>query len=181
MQHTTKLSGPLAIASAARPSSTRSPLALGAPEVEENPWLAVDESQPSAGKVSRKMNKATVGKDSRDASRSAAKVDRHKSKLVDARAAEKDDAQVEIDPEVVLAIAKAPAAPQLTTSASMSSKSGQKATAIATGGDDDDSSDEDGEEQHDAQRGRGPAAFKQRELVAKAFAGDDVVAVSPLF
>ena len=123
------------------------------------------------------MNKATVGKDSRDASRSAAKVDRHKSKLDDAREAEKDDAAVEIDPEVVLAKAKAPKAPQLTTSAAMTIQRTGNASAVATGGEDADSSDEDGEEQHDAQRGRGPAAFKQRELVAKAFAGDDVVAV----
>ncbi|KAK4702289.1 U3 small nucleolar RNA-associated protein 14, partial [Phenoliferia sp. Uapishka_3] len=175
-QHTTKLNGPLAITSAS--SLRQSPLTLSdsAARVEENPWLAVDDSQPSSGKVSRKMNKATVGKDSRDASRSAAKVDRHKSKLSDAREAEKDDAQVEIDPEVVLALANAPSAPQLTTGARMTSGGGKKVSAVAVRGDDDDSSDEDDEEQHDAQRGRGPAAFKQRELVAKAFAGDDVVA-----
>ncbi|KAL8278691.1 hypothetical protein RQP46_008983 [Phenoliferia psychrophenolica] len=172
-QHTTKLSGPLAISSSHLP--TRSPLSLSAPAAEENPWLALDASS-STGKVSRKMNKATTGKDSRDASRSAAKVDRHKSKLGDAREAEKDDAQVEIDPDVVLARAKAPQAPQLTTSAVMTVAKAGKASTVATGGEDDDSSDEDGEEQHDAQRGRGPAAFKQRELVAKAFAGDDVVA-----
>jgi U3 small nucleolar RNA-associated protein 14 len=119
------------------------------------------------------MNKATVGKDSRDANRSAAKVDRHRSKQTDAREAEKDDAQVEIDPQVVLARSKAPAAPQIVAPAQ------RKGTAMSTmdpAG--DASSDEDDEEQHNAQRGKGPAAFKQRELVARAFAGDNVVAVS---
>lgn len=142
---------------------------------EENPWL-VEDSQ-ATGKVSRKMNKATVGKDSREAARSAAKVDRHKSKLADAREAEADDAQVEIDPEVVLAGAKAPLPPQLNAPTAVAKRSAKASVAAGNADEDENSSDEDDEEQHEAQRGRGPAAFKQRELVAKAFAGDDVVAV----
>ncbi len=39
------------------------------------------------------------------------------------------------------------------------------------------SDEEDNEAEHKNQAGRGPAAFKQRDLVARAFAGDNVVAV----
>lgn len=47
-------------------------------------------------------------------------------------------------------------------------------------GDAADSSDEElDEDEIQAQRGKGPAAFRQRELVKEAFANDDVVAVRP--
>jgi len=174
-QLTTKLSGPVAIAAAASTRPARqSPLAAGAAEAaaESNPWLAVDaEAASAAGKVSRKMNKAT-GKNGKDADRSAAKADRALARQGDARAAEQDDAQVEIDPTTVLAKAKAPRQPQL-----QAVVAGGKHVARPTSREEVDSSDEEGDEaEHAAQRGKGPAAFKQRELVAKAFAGDNVVA-----
>ncbi len=173
-QMTTKLSGPLAVAAAAssRPAK-QSPLAAKAAAVAEaNPWLAVDaEAAAAAGKVSRKMNKAT-GKGAKDADKSAAKADRALARQGDARAAEADDAQVEIDPAVVLAKAKAPRQPQLQAVVPAG-----KNVARPTAREEVDSSDEEGDEvEHAAQRGKGPAAFKQRELVAKAFAGDNVVA-----
>lgn len=126
------------------------------------------------------MNKAAVGKDSKDAARSAAKVDRQKSRMVEAREAEKDDALVEIDPQIVLT--KAIVAPQVTMPASQNKK-GKKAVVEGNSKltmeiDMGDSSDEDDADDHEAQRGKGPAAFKQRDLVARAFAGDNVVAVS---
>lgn len=119
-----------------------------------------------------------MGKDSREASRLAAKVDKHKSKMVDAREIEKDDATVEIDPSVVLT--KVKVAPQIVKNKEKKagnkvSEGNAKLTMDAGGA---DSSDEDDEEQHEAQRGKGPAAFAQRDLVARAFAGDNVVAVS---
>lgn len=141
------------------------------------------------------MNKATVGKDSREANRSAARVEKHKSKSGTAREAEQDDARVEIDPlaglagEVVKSTRKV--VPQIGQSsleiAVLTGVSGKGKTGGKPGptvrakmeDDGDDSSDEEADEQQiDAQRGRGPAAFRQRELVAKAFAGDNVVAVS---
>lgn len=177
-QNTTKLSGPLAIASSSSRLSTRSPLSLGTLSTagESNPWLAVGED--AAGKVSRKMNKATVGKDSRDSARMATKVDRDRSKLTDAREADADDAHVEIDPTVVLSIAKVKATPQLSVPKSKKG-GGAKATAKSTMVEDGvgSSDEEDDQTQIDAQNGKGPAAFKQRDLVARAFAGDNVVAV----
>lgn len=170
--HTTKLNAPLSI------SSTRSPLSANATAsttAESNPWLADAES---SSKVSRKSNKATVGKDSRDASRLADKVARHKSRQADAREADEDDAMVEVDPSNVLASVKAKAQPQITAPAPVKEKKKGGATTKTTMEEDEQSSDEDDEEQHEAQRGRGKLAFKQRELVARAFAGDNVVAVS---
>lgn len=185
--NTTQLSGPLAVASSSSFLSRRSPLSLGASSnsttVESNPWLAVAEDAASAGKLSRKMNKATVGKDSRDAVRLAAKVDRHRSKLADAREADADDAQVDIDPSVVLSLGQK-AAPQLmvpVTKSKTGKGSAAKATATARStiveGDAASSDEEDDEIEHKMQSGQGPAAFKQRDLVARAFAGDNVVAV----
>lgn len=127
------------------------------------------------------MNKATVSKDSRDSARSAAKVDRHKAKMADVREAEKDDATVEIDPSIVLAVAMAPRQPQLNAPAPMKKTkkvANAKTTLIEDGVGSSD--EEDDELQVEAQRGRGPAAFKQRDLVAQAFAGDNVVAVRDL-
>lgn len=121
------------------------------------------------------MNKAIVGKDSRDAIRSAAKVDRHKSKMTDAREAEKDDALVEIDPQIVMT--KVVVAPQINVLKKKNQKI-QGNSKLTMEVDENNSSDEDDEANHEAQRGKGPAAFKQRDLVAQAFAGDNVVAVS---
>jgi hypothetical protein len=64
---------------------------------ESNPWLALADSAPSAGKVSRKANKASFGRDETDAAKTATKVARTKAKSSEARQAEQDDAKVEID------------------------------------------------------------------------------------
>lgn len=130
--------------------------------------------------MSRKMNKAIVSKDSRESARSAAKIQRHKSKMADVREAEQDDALVEIDPSVVLAGAKAPMAPQIgqptpTKAKAAKQVANSKSTLVEDGIDSSDEEDDDA--QVAAQRGQGPTAFKQRDLVARAFAGDNVVAV----
>lgn len=142
-----------------------------------------------ASKVSRKMNKATVGQDSRAAARVAAKADRHRARQTDARAADADDAHVEIDPTAVLSAGQTPAAPQLVgpplssarAHAGKNKKSAASARSTLVEAGADSSDEEDNQAQIDAQRGRGPAAFQQRELVAQAFAGDNVVAVRGLF
>jgi U3 small nucleolar RNA-associated protein 14 len=181
---TAKLSGPLTVESA-RASTSRSPLVAAATaessisnNEESNPWLAVGEDG-SAGRVSRKSNKATFGKDARDATRVADKAARTKSKQTDAREAERDDAQVDIDPTsaLVAASAKRRNVPQIGNTPSVVNGKAVARPAQPDGSD-EDSGDEDDDEAIDAQRGKGHAAFKQRELVAKAFAGDNVVAVS---
>lgn len=107
----------------------------------------------------------------------ADKVSRHKSRQAEAREEEQDDATVEVDPGNVMAGVKAKggAVPQL---AVPGKKKGPTAR-VAVEEDAASSDEEDGEEQVEAQRGKGATAFQQRDLVAKAFAGDNVVAVSP--
>ncbi|GAA6028278.1 hypothetical protein JCM8097_006953 [Rhodosporidiobolus ruineniae] len=181
---TTKLSSvsiasPL-VAAASRPTprsrpSLSNPSASSAAE-ESNPWLALADEDASSGKLSRKSNKASFGKDATDAAKSASKAARVKAKQADARAAEQDDARVEIDLSSQAALA-APGG---------KGKKGKKAAPVAIpsaamelareGASDEDDDDEMDDEEIEAQRGRGPAAFKQRELVKEAFANDDVVA-----
>lgn len=166
-------------------SSSRSPIvtaATASPSTanndESNPWMTVQEDG-SGSRLSRKSNKATFGKDARDATRVADKTARHKAKQMDAREAELNDAQVDLDPTSMLASTstKRRDVPQIGTAPVAANG---KAVARPAPQDDseDGSGDEDDDEAIDAQRGKGPAAFKQRELVAKAFAGDNVVAVS---
>lgn len=151
-------------------------------EAESNPWLALASGEDSS-KLSRKSNKASSGKADSSVAKSAAKADRVRAKQADAREADREDAKVEIDLGADAALA---------ASAARKGKKGKRSTeetpqiggamAVA-GGDDEDagSSDDDlDEEEIDAQRGKGRAAFKQRELVKEAFANDDVVAVRPL-
>ncbi|SGY23457.1 BQ5605_C019g08940 [Microbotryum silenes-dioicae] len=175
--HTTKLSAPLSVASV-RPSPLASTSASGPSTSESNPWLALAAEGASGSKISRKPNKAAFGKDEHAATKLASKVERRKSRLEDAREAEKDDARVEID-----GVGRAPEA---STDKKVQKKGQAKgkqagielsteASARLTMEDEEvDSSDEEGDV--DAQRGKGKTAIQQRELVAKAFAGDDVVA-----
>lgn len=124
------------------------------------------------------MNKSDT---SSAAAKTAAKADRARAKQADARAAERDDATVEIDVDAAAGIAaerrkkakgrKGEDAPQVGKAL---------ASVVNGGGDDDASGDNDAELDEDeinAQRGKGPTAFRQRELVKEAFANDDVVAV----
>ncbi|GAA5920508.1 hypothetical protein JCM1841_003452 [Sporobolomyces salmonicolor] len=139
---------------------------------EANPWLSLADSQGDSGKLSRKANKAVVGKDSLSAAdKSANKAARTKSKQADAREAERDDAHVELDLNAGLVAAgakkKREKAPQV---------GGAVARPAATMEEEAGESDAQSDEEIEAQRGRGPAAFKQRELVKEAFANDDVVA-----
>ncbi|BGP02305.1 U3 small nucleolar RNA-associated protein 14 [Rhodotorula toruloides] len=180
---TTKLSGPVSISTPSasrttarsRPSLSNSGASV---EAESNPWLALA-SGDSTSALSRKSNKASSGKADSSVAKSAAKADRARAKQADAREAEREDAKVEIDLAADAALA---------ASAGRKGKKGKRGAEetpqiggamVTSGGDEDEagSSDEElDEEEIDAQRGKGRAAFKQRELVKEAFANDDVVA-----
>ncbi|BGP32399.1 hypothetical protein JCM10296v2_004180 [Rhodotorula toruloides] len=177
---TTKLSGPVSISAPSSRATARSRPSLSNPapsaESESNPWLALA-SGDSTSALSRKSNKATSGKSASSVAKSAAKADRARAKQVDAREAEREDAKVEIELGADVALAERKG---------RKGKRGAEETphiggamVVSGAGDDDDagSSDEElDEEEIDAQRGKGRAAFKQRELVKEAFANDDVVA-----
>ncbi|GAA5851356.1 hypothetical protein JCM3766R1_007011 [Sporobolomyces carnicolor] len=174
---TTKISS-IAIdspSSSSRPTSNRSRPSLSNPgsskEVEENPWLALAD-QGEGAKLSRKNNKASFGKDSLSvAEKVADKASRARSKQSDARQAERDDAEVELDLSAGLVATgskkKREKAPQVGGTVA------RPAEAMEAEADDSDVQSDD---EIDAQRGKGPTAFKQRELVKEAFANDDVVA-----
>ncbi|GAA5938943.1 uncharacterized protein JCM15063_004371 [Sporobolomyces koalae] len=162
--------------SASRQSTSRSrpslskPGAAGGP-AEENPWLALAD-QGDVGKLSRKNNKASFGKDSLSAAEKVAdKAARARSKQTDARQAERDDAEVELDLSAGLvqtgAKSKRGKAPQV---------GGAVARPAEAMEEEADDSDVQSDAEIDAQRGKGPTAFKQRALVKEAFANDDVVA-----
>ncbi|TNY24733.1 Utp14 protein-domain-containing protein [Rhodotorula diobovata] len=193
---TTKLSGPVTVGSSSRTARARPSLSnpgftvpdADADAPESNPWLALAsaEGSSSGGAVSRKLNKAGFGKDQSSLAKSTAKADRARAKQADAREAERDDARVELDLGADAALAAT------ATGTKGVSKKGKKAArkgdrpqvggALAVpaermDGDAVASSDEElDEEEMQAQRGKGPAAFRQRELVKEAFANDDVVA-----
>lgn len=154
-----------------------------------NPWLV-----PTASSgPSRKRNEVRVHKGADALTRSSNKLKKQAGKHEDERERAKDDAVLEIDANNVLTVPDPPA----------SSVSGKKTKAKAKGGgtakassgptstthDDGDESDvpsevEEQERAAEAKKGKagnGVQAFQQRELVALAFAGDNVVQVRPRF
>ncbi|TFK21288.1 Utp14-domain-containing protein [Coprinopsis marcescibilis] len=141
-----------------------------------NPWLAHGEAAESL-KVGRKKNEVVVSKDSKAADKSKNKLRKNARKHEEEKQLEKDDAILEISADNVL---------QLSTESSTSkaSSSQKKDTGVVSADNDDDS---DSNSEADAQeqgllrkmKGKGKAAaqtaFQQRDLVALAFAGDNVV------
>ena len=118
-------------------------------------------------KQSRKKNLVTGGKDAQGVDKVAAQLKKGLKKTDEGRARERDDAEVEIDLDVGLL---GPG-----TAAKKGKGKAAKKAAGAQPGDDEDES-EDGEDDLRV----GPTAFRQRDLVAQAFAGDNVIEVSPV-
>ncbi|GAA5893630.1 hypothetical protein JCM8208_000844 [Rhodotorula glutinis] len=195
---TTKLSGPVTVGSTtsrtarARPSLSNpgpssSTTADAANDPDSNPWLALASADAggSGAVLSRKLNKAGHGKDQSSLAKSTAKADRARAKQADAREAERDDARVELDLGAEAALAAGAGAGGKKKGKQAAARKGDRpqvggALAVPAqrmDGEAADSSDEElDEEEMQAQRGKGPAAFRQRELVKEAFANDDVVA-----
>ncbi|CUA77696.1 U3 small nucleolar RNA-associated protein 14 [Rhizoctonia solani] len=120
------------------------------PSGAPNPWLAVTSS---SSKIARKNNVAQV-----------TKMQKAQAKTEEERARVREDATVEIDMSEVLAIPDHDKAESDAGSSQRTVKAkAVDATFIPS---DDEASDTDE---------KAPAAFKQRELVAMAFAGDNVV------
>ncbi|CAE6366140.1 unnamed protein product [Rhizoctonia solani] len=113
-----------------------------------NPWLAT--APPASGKVARKNNIAQV-----------TKMQKVQAKSEEERARAREDATVEIDMDQVLIVAE-----DETKSDTGPIRKTAKMVDSAYAPSDDELSDTDE---------KAPAAFKQRELVAMAFAGDNVV------
>lgn len=149
-------------------SGNRKPLSSAMAEDDDddgsNPWLAGSTSRPSASSKALASDKKSTA-----AVKSANKLEKRRSKATEARAEAEDDARLEIDPSAMLAskpqdrrrnVEIQPAAPK-------------KQTAQ----DNDEKSEED-EPVELASKDRGRPnrkALSQRDLIAEAFAGDDVI------
>ncbi|EFI28742.1 small nucleolar ribonucleoprotein complex subunit Utp14 [Coprinopsis cinerea okayama7 len=155
------------------------------PSGEINPWLA--HATDDSAKIARKKNEVVVSKDSKSAEKSKNKLKKEARKRQEEKELAKDDATLEISMDNVLQLGEPSKEGQASTSAASSQKKAPKAkTSTTTGGDDSDE-DSDANSEVDAQeqallrkaKGKGkaaaPTAFQQRDLVALAFAGDNVV------
>ncbi|KAJ3885140.1 Utp14-domain-containing protein [Lentinula edodes] len=148
-----------------------------------NPWL-VPSSSSGAGKPGpKKKNEIVVDKDSSQTTKSKHKLKKQNKKTEEEKARVKDDAVVEIELENVLAAPnvskgqeEAPATSAVTTSKNKSKRKGKAQISD----EDSDSNDSEVEEQEKmlqmkGKKAKATKAFEQRELVARAFAGDNVV------
>lgn len=133
-----------------------------------NPWLSVDKT---SGKRSKAKNEIMLGKNSDAATLSKNAMKKRLRKQTDAVAQAKDDATLEIDINTVMTLPK-----------DVAGKSRKNQVPQVTGGRDqvdkayrDDDLEDEAEVTTHRQK---KVAFEQRELVARAFAGDNVIEVS---
>lgn len=131
----------------------------------ENPWLTIGDAST---KLSRKKNEALVSKGSGADIRSQAALKKQLARSAEALAHQAEDAVVEIDLDDPLSLSNAHVSFETTTGKQ------RIAEGIAVDSAFQDSDDDD------VDRDNGPRStkvFKQRDLVALAFAGDNVVEV----
>ena len=161
--------------------SSITPSIVHAPAEAPNPWLSAD---TTARKVSKKKNAVVVGKNSDAATLSKNALKKRQRKAAEAQKEAKEDAVVDIDVGKVLRLegTSAHPAPKKPNGPDTVITNGAK----AAGGFEDEEEDEEREEQEAklVARGKGKkgvTTFEQRELVAMAFAGDNVIAVRILY
>lgn len=163
------------------------PVPVTEPAAEANPWLA-----QASGSVQTKQTRheVAVSKDSGAADKSKNKLRKRAKKRLEEKDKAHEDAEVDINLSAVMTLSKAgePSSVQ-TTKSSAKGKGKGKGLATAIPVDDDSDSDANSEleeqERVMAQKGQGKGksraggvkAFEQRDLVALAFAGDNVVQV----
>ncbi|KAF8971906.1 Utp14 protein-domain-containing protein [Flammula alnicola] len=166
----------------------RSTLSNSGPPLEQdsNPWLTHDTTVKA--KAVKKAHEVIVGKDSKPLEKSKNKLKKLNQKRDEERERAKDDAVVEISLETVLTTTIAPSqarkakSTQHTKPATEKSVDGERSAEADDSDDsDDDNIEIEAQEQALNSKGKGKAnandikAFEQRDLVALAFAGDNVV------
>jgi U3 small nucleolar RNA-associated protein 14 len=149
-----------------------------------NPWLVLTEA-PSG--PSRKRNEVRMHKDADASTKSSNKLKKQTGKHATERERAKDDAMLEIDANNVLTMPEPPA--QSVSGKKNKAKARQGVAKMSAGpsntaqdarADDSDVPSEVEEQERAAEgknAGKGVQAFQQRDLVALAFAGDNVVQV----
>ncbi|KAI0654444.1 Utp14 protein-domain-containing protein [Cubamyces menziesii] len=175
--------------SASPPSSPIAQRPVPPPAEEVNPWLA---QASAAAKAGQTKHEVAISKESGAAEKSKNKLRKRVQKRLEEKEKAQEDAAVDISLSTVMTLSepgpsKAKAAQTSTSSsakpASTSAAKG-KARASQEDGDDSDSdanSEVEEQEKALAQKGKGKGkangvkAFEQRDLVALAFAGDNVV------
>ncbi|PPQ67949.1 hypothetical protein CVT26_005829 [Gymnopilus dilepis] len=159
----------------------RSELSQPSQDVESNPWLALDASKT---KMVKKANEVVVSKDSKAADKSKNKLKKASMKRSDEKGKAVEDATVEIDMDNVMVASTASSSKPLETKKlAVNGTSNSLPSQPTAQGDDDSEVDLEIEAQEQAlaakTKGRATAnglkAFEQRDLVALAFAGDNVV------
>lgn len=139
-----------------------------------NPWLASQSNEDSA-RAPRKANEIVVSKQSSAAEKSKNKLRKIKDKGTNARETTKADAELEISTTEFLTLnalsttSKPPIQPQR--------KHAPEVEGLEEGADHNNELEE--QEQNLQSKGRAgrTAAFEQRDLVARAFSGDNVIQV----
>lgn len=161
-------------------SAVTSPVEETVPaRVPSNPWLATNDDTTPV----QKKHEVAISKDSATVEKSKNKVRKRTKKREEEKQKAKEDAAVDISLSNVMTLGST-AGPSKTAKSKQPSR---KRGAQATNNDDDDD-ESDANSEVDAQenvlqskgkgRAKGVKAFEQRDLVARAFAGDNVVQVS---
>src|ERR1700691_2039187 len=145
---------------------------------ESNPWLA---SRETTSKAPRKNNEIIVGKDSGSLDKSKNKLKKQTKKLKEEKEKARDDAIVEISMDDVMTLDHPSESAARFSQKDVKGKgkaASQKATVDAPADDSDANSELEEQEKALSRKGKGKSkgvkAFDQRELVARAFAGDNV-------
>lgn len=137
------------------------------PDNLSNPWLSNDVSS----KVSRKRNEAVVSKDGSAISKAENRIKRHAKRGDFARLEAEEDAELNIDPTARIKLRDDESEKNASNSQTPS-----HVTQRLVDEDDSSSDDESVLEDEPQDVSKGHSAMRQRDLVAEAFAGDDVLA-----
>lgn len=153
------------------------------PPNEPNPWLSLPESSDS--KIAKRRNEIVVGKDSTFTQKSQNVLKKQLKKTAEVREKAKDDAIVEISADDNLTLSghvlgrksgRKRVKSEKKKPAGKKDKAGEK--IVQSQEDDEPDSNSEVEEQEAVLNGsRTMTVFKQRDLVARAFAGDNVIQV----
>jgi U3 small nucleolar RNA-associated protein 14 len=140
---------------------------------ESNPWL----TNGNARKAPRRRNEILVDKNSASIEKSKNRLRKQARKREEEKEKAMDDAVVEISMSNVMALSSSTEAPPPSTVP----RDNVREPSKLTGDDDDPDHNSEVEEQEQVlsrRKSKGLKAFQQRDLVALAFAGDNVVQVS---
>jgi U3 small nucleolar RNA-associated protein 14 len=173
------------------PPASDQPRRLSTPEpstTESNPWLAPQISDVTM-KAPRKKNEILLSKESTALTKSKNKLKKQVKKREDEKEKTKDDAVVEISMDNVLSLGGEASAPTPATKSAQEKATTSRKGSMTDGATADDDSDVNSEveaqeialDMKGKAKTKGLKAFEQRDLVALAFAGDNVVHVSSRF